>query len=228
MKISINQAFKLWDKYYLPNSLRYHSTVVAKVVTFISQKYLEKDLLTKEEQVRIIISAILHDNLKPIDKYVDLDKAIHLFNYTEEQIEFWQKLKKKRPELTHEELAHSELKDDYPLIAEIIKSHGFWFDTKSGHLPSVILGYSDLRSGNNKVFCFEERLLDLQERYKNLDKEIMDWINSINKDNKFLKLEKEIFSKIGAEPEDCNKLNNITLDELFKQHNIDKDQEIEG
>ena len=52
--------------------------------------------------------------------------------------------------------------------------------------------------------------------------------NSINKDNKFLKLEKEIFSKIGAEPEDCNKLNNITLDELFKQHNIDKDQEIEG
>ncbi len=228
MKISINHAFELWDKYYLPEKLRSHSSNVAKVAVFITSKYLEKDLITKEQQLRIIISALLHDLMKPICKTVDFNKAKEIFNYSEEEIKFWQELKKKYSDLHHEEIVYIELKDDYPLIANIVKSHGFWTDTINADILNKLLAYSDLRANGNEILSIEKRILYLHIRYKELNETSEDWLNVISQDEILLKLEDEIFSKIDAKPEDCNKLNSIELNQLFKQHNINKIEEIEG
>ncbi len=228
MEISINQAFKLWDKYYVPITLRKHSLNVAKVVSFLTQKYLEKDLITKDDQIRIIISAILHDLMKPICKYVDFENAKILYNYTEDEIKFWNKLKEKYPDELHEDMAYEELKQDYPAIAKIIQKHGFLFDTEDKFLHDRLLAYSDLRADGNKILSIEKRVLNLHIRYKHLNKTIGDWLKVITQDEHLLKLEKEIFSKINIEPEDCDELNNVKLDKLFKDYNINKDQKVQG
>ncbi len=228
MKISINKAFKLWDKYYLPEKIREHTLNVIKVVVFMSEQYLKKGLITNQEQMRMIIAAVMHDIMKPICNSGDFEKVKEKYKYTEDQIRFWRKLKIKYPDLNHEEMIYLELKEDYPSIAKLIRPHGFWFDITEPNIPTKLLAYSDLRANGSKVLSIEKRILNLHLAYKHLYTTYEDWLKVVDQDGKLLKLETQLFSKIDAEPEDCNKLNNITIEELFKQHNIDKDQEIEG
>ncbi len=229
MEISINHAFELWDKYYLPVTVKSHSISVIKVAIFLSQKYLEKDLITKEQQLRIIISAILHDLLKSIDIY-KLDKKNYIKNYSpsESEIKFHENIIEKYKDFTHEDAVYEELKNDYPIIAKIIKSHKFFNVNNLKDLEEEIVYYADKRDDFGKITNVAERMIRAHLRYTHRSNRENNWEKVIKIDNDILDLEKELFSKVDAEPKDCNKLNNTELKQLFKDYNIDKDQNIEG
>ena len=229
--ISINQALELQKKYFMPDIIKQHSINVTKVATFVSQKFVEKNLLDKELQLKIIISAILHDLTKLTD-LKDFEECFVKENgENSEAVKFWRTLKKKYVGIRHELSVYEELKENYPEIANIIKSHGYFANEvldKIEKIQEKLLYYGDLRDEFGKIVNLGNRLIISNKRYGYKNKTAEDWKKVIDFDNKALKFEEEIFSQINAIPEDCNKLNEIGLLDLLKKYNININQEIQG
>lgn len=229
MEININDAFQMLDEYNVLVTVRKHSIAVTKVATFLSQKYLEKKLIRKQDQIRIIISAILHDLLKGIDIYTyNKDKYVNDYSPSQQEINFQEEILKKYKDTEHEDAAYLELKDDYPKIAKIIKAHKFFDVDKLKDIDEKIVSYADKRNEFGLIMDVTRRLIRSHLRYTHSSYRINNWEKVIQTDNKILDLEKELFSKIDAKPKECNELNEIELDELLKKYNINKEQKIQG
>jgi len=225
MEISIKDALKLWDEYRMPTGVRDHSISVAKVSTLISEEYKEQHLISEEEQLRIIIAAILHDLMKTIDIKRFHDDPEKIVN-NKEDIEFWKTKAEQYKNTDHENAAFEELKDKYEEIAILILNHKFEHITKLNSIGQKIIYYSDKRDEFGEILNLGERLLRAAKRYSKLNDTVEKWVKAIEIDNMILDLEKEIFEKINIEPSECNKLNDIKFEDLLNKHNINIDKKV--
>jgi hypothetical protein len=228
MNISINKSFEILDEYYFPDLIRTHCISVCKVATFLSQKYFEKELINRKTQMLIIISALLHD-LTKLTQVKDFETRYAVEHKDKpNEVNFWRELRKKHNSIKHEESAYLELKDKYPEIAKIIRAHLYFNVNNLNNISEKILYYADKRDDFGEIKNVTDRMTRSHLRYLHEINSREDWIKLINTDNKILDLEKELFLNINEFPEECNKLNKISLDDLFKQFNIDKELEVDG
>jgi hypothetical protein len=218
--ITINKALNLLEKYYVPDIIKKHSINVTKVATFISQKYVEKGLIDKKSQLKIIIAAILHDltkvtEIKDFERLFDKDSE----NYVK-AISFWTDFIKKYNKIDHENSACEEIKSYSNVVAEMIKNTKYANKLKDKSLDMNILTYSDLRDEMGEIVHLSQRLILSNKRYAHKNKTIEHWEKVMDFNIKQLEREKELFSKINVLPDECNKLNKIELLRLFNKYNI--------
>jgi HD superfamily phosphohydrolase YqeK len=223
MEISIRDAIKKLEDNYVPSIVQKHCRSVAKVATMISHEYEKNNLITKEDQIQIIISSILHDLMRPIE-FRDLDKYVG----TKEQKEFWNNKIELYENKNHEDAAYEELKDDYPEIANTIKKHAFFDIDNLENLKQKIVYYADKRDEIGVLMNASDRMINAHLRHKYKCKTTENWVKVIETDKKILDLESEIFSKINIKPHECNELNDVSFKQLLIEYNIDMNYKVKG
>lgn len=131
---------RFWDDYAMPEHIRQHSQMVAKVATFMGQKALGLGFETDVQSVRA--SALLHDLAK---HYTILYGG------------------------NHSQLGGAWVMDitGNPAIAQGVTHHVYWPfepDVEKYFLPLVVL-YADKRISHDKLVNIPDRFEDLVERY---------------------------------------------------------------
>lgn len=196
---------KLWDEWRVPPIIKRHQKQVAKVAFFLAKNLKEKGIHVDVGLAER--SALLHD----------LARSVNFENFNDktedaDDIEFWKQLKHKYPDTHHGDIAHEILKEQYPEVAEVIKSHTT--DNQAGDISNwtwemKILTYADSRVMHDKIVSREERNKDCALRGKNyydqLKKETGIDYRQLQITN-IKKIENEIFSKLEITPEDVNKI----------------------
>jgi len=174
--MNLTKALKILLTYNLPEHIIAHSYKVTKVSWIISNELASKNI--KVDIDLVLYSSLLHD----ITKY---DAII---NKGEDHAEtggiFLRKL-------------------GYSNIAEIVENHIVIKNSKTFLLEKKIVFYSDKRVMHDKIVSLETRYNDLLNRY---GKSKFSRILIKNGFKNAQKIEKEIFSKIGFNPDYINML----------------------
>ncbi len=172
------ECFKIMDSCQVPEHIRAHSIMVAKVARVISKALIQKGV---ELSLPLVTAgALLHD----IGKYQALKSGGD-----------------------HSEMGRRICFDlGMPQIAEIISQHVvLGFDTIRAPLGEIhLIYYSDKRVNHHKVVSLEERLAYILERYGRKREEIS---RAIRKNFEVCKaLEKRIFGLLDISPSDLGQL----------------------
>ncbi len=215
MKLSINKAIDLFEKFKPWDILRKHSFSVAKVSAVLSHKYFKKGLLSEQEVYQVIISAVLHDSLKCIE-----------LNIEETNNDSCSSLKEKYKGLSHEDAGALKFKE-YPVVSKMIKNHAYYAIDKLSDLKEKILYYADKLDSFGVIdSSVVLRLLKAHLRYKDINKNNNDWLRVFETDIKILKLEQKLLKPVGLN-NDFSYLNNFDLDKLLNDLDINKDLLVE-
>jgi hypothetical protein len=224
-KLSINKAFQMLENYHAPITLKNHINSVTKISTFISKKYFDKNLISKEDLYQIIISSLLHDLMKLVETKDFEKRYSNDKTFSNEAKKFWLKKREQYKNICHEEAGYEELKNKNLEIAKIILSHRFRNIDNLKNIKEEILYYSDKLDEWGKIFPLGKRLIYAHLRYIPKHGE-NNWVEVLKIDKKIFQLEEKIFEKINTKAYECEKLNDITLNELFKKLNIDLEFEV--
>jgi len=197
---------KLWDEYHVPGNVRAHSRQTAKVAVFLAKKLNEKGIDVNTELVEM--AALLHDLTRTANfENFDMQKGA-----TKEDAEFWKKLKQKYGNMHHADSAANLLKEKYPEVAEVIRTHTIENQRKGllGKSWEIkLLNYADTRVLHDKIVSIEDRFKDTRQRhgwfFEKLHNETGIRYRDIIEEN-MRRLEKNIFEHIDIKPEDINRL----------------------
>ncbi len=189
------ECFRLMDYYCLPQNIKEHCVLVAKVAKLIAQEHFEKG---SNVNVHLVYySSLLHDLAKPIE----------FFDYTELNSEcekIWKDLKKKYNNCRHPEAGYYILKDAYPEVARVIRKHDYMAivsnDRKEKPVTSEekIVNYADKRVSHGEIVSLRQRFNEGHRRWQK-EANYNDWIAE-KVDKKYMELEKELFFGISFEP----------------------------
>lgn len=131
----------LWDKYQVPENIREHSIVVAKVAMKIVRKLKNQGLALDSDLV--YTASMLHDIAKA--------RCLH---------------KDKRHTQEGAKILNEE---GYPRIAEIVAKHGLDAILEKNGLDSLeakIVYYADKRVNHDQIVSLSERLKYIKDRYQ--------------------------------------------------------------
>jgi len=174
----MNATETLWNKYSMPDNIRKHSEVVAKVALWLGRKLAEKGEKIDLELVEC--GALLHD----IAKNESIRTGVRHGPRGKEIL-----------------LAEGESKE----LAEIVEKHalGRILDPIDGlkTWEEKLVYYADKRVTHDKIVSLRERYDYLKKRYPQGTKDIE------ASEPLVFGLEKEIFDKIGEAPEAVLALN---------------------
>lgn len=175
-----NQAKQLWKKYNLPEKKQIHVQLVCDVALFLSSKIMEKDSLVRINTQLLQAGTLLHD----------IDKAIPKLEG------------EKHPETGVRVLREEGMEE----VADLIKYHSVQFINDPITAPDT----------------WEEKLLFLADKMVKqevitVDKRFHLWLEETDLPNsqkemlrhvypKVKSLEKELFAKIGINPQDVRQL----------------------
>ena len=217
----------MWNKYHIPKILRKHSENVTKVCAFIAHRYCEKSIIDEKTKYKIIIAGLLHDLMKLADPTTNYEKFLEENSSSEEEIKFWYEQRNKFKLLSHEKSVAQILEEqNHNHIARIIKNMEFENIDNLLTYEEKILYYSDKRDEMATIVSVAERLIKASKRYIHIQDTIEKWKTLVKVQNKILDMEKSLFEKIDALPEECNSLNDINFDDLMKKYYIDKDKKV--
>ncbi|MFW6013684.1 MAG: HD domain-containing protein [Candidatus Nanoarchaeia archaeon] len=198
---SEEECFKLMDCYCLPQNIREHCLLVAKVAKLIALKHLEGG--NKVNIHLVYSSSLLHDLAKPIEfsEYTGLNPECE---------KLWKDLKKSYNNSTHSEVGYLFLKKDFPGVAQIIRKHDYMaliskdVNERPTKIEEKIVNYADKRVSHGKVVSLQQRFKEGFKRWhkeKNYDIKIAKIINE-----KYFELERELFFDIPLEPHEVIEL----------------------
>jgi putative nucleotidyltransferase with HDIG domain len=197
---SKSECYEIQKKFHMPENIKEHCKQVSDVAVFLAKKLNEKGL---EVDVELLRSAgLLHDIARPID-FGDITKSY--IPPTNEQIIAWQKLKDDYPNKFHHEVGFEIFKNDYPILAKIIRKHvhkAIIYD-KPETWEEKILNYADKRVAHKNIVTLKEREEEGRKRWfsehpNNVDNNIKE-LNEIHEMN--LEFETELFDLIGIKPD---------------------------
>jgi hypothetical protein len=197
------ECYSLIEKYKVPKHIRMHIEQVSKVAIFIAEKLNEKGILVNTALVEA--GALLHDLMKPIDFHDFVNDQLGS-QFTLEETYFFYNLQDKYPGMKHEDAAYMLLIDDYPELAVLIKKHGYKCIIDPTMQPFTweekVLTYADKRVTHDKIVSLEERFNKGHKRYfTNTNSRALSEEELKKIDSAYFELEKEIFEKIGIDPE---------------------------
>ena len=192
----------LWDKYHVPQNIREHCKAVRDVALLIAEKLKEKEEDVNLELVEA--SALLHDLVRAVN-FKDIEKNLEA---KEEDVEFWKQMQEEYHDIDHADLAAKFLKEKYPELAKVIKSHGVMSksqDVSEWSWEMKILSYSDIRVVHDKIKSVDERYSDLKGRHGDFFQQLKektgtDYIELIF--TQIERIEKQIFDIIDIKPGD--------------------------
>ncbi len=158
---------RVYEKYYILPALQEHQLRVAAIVQIILDNLDSSLLIDKDEMIK---AALLHD-MGNIIKF-DLNAFPEFLQ--PEGLSYWEKIQNKyfsdygKDEKQATEMIAKELKVSERVL-ELINAIGFdnvkkHFEAKK--LAEIICEYADCRVAPKGVVSLEERLRDLQDRYK--------------------------------------------------------------
>jgi len=158
----------IYKKFNIPPNLARHMLTVAKVVSFIQNRW--HDYSAEIDWDILIKSALLHD-LGNVVKF-DLEKFPEILTNEGENVEYWKNIQKEmigkygRDDHAATGKMLTELKVNDLVIQTILnKSFGRSKETAAGNnwYPKILL-YADLRVAPNGVEALEDRLEELRKR----------------------------------------------------------------
>lgn len=182
---------ELYKKYSVPAHVVKHMQKVAEVCEIIA------DALTKNgitvDKGSLLTAAHIHDSLRIIDFRI-FDPENFPSKYSDEDLSNWYRIREKFDGKRHENTLATEIEKDFPKIAALIRKHGFYSVTDLLNWEEKILYYADKR-------VEEDKIVDLQERFKNgrvrnFKKENRDLEKIKDTEKRVHELEKELESKI--------------------------------
>lgn len=164
----ISSIESIYDRFEVPSKIRAHCRLVASVASRVCSQVG----LDKESSTLVIAASLVHDlgNIIKVDFDSDLAKELYSFQEREQ-------LRITRERIiscygSHEDLATiamlNELSCDKSVIS-LLKS-STWVNVlgvlSGDSLPEKILSYADYRVGPFGIVSLQERLDDLNNRYK--------------------------------------------------------------
>lgn len=170
----------------LPAHIVAHCNTVADISSAIADALIKRGEIVRKDAV--IAAAKLHDLLRFIDFKAAAPQGM---TSTEDERETWDAMKKKYPDMRHEDAVAAFLREQkFPELAEIIKMHGV-----RNPMPVIekteqkILFYADKRAVNDRIVSVKERFDDFAIRYGNgtQTNEQKIWLSST------LQIEQELF-----------------------------------
>ena len=194
---TIEEIEKLWDEYKVPSNIRAHMKKTAEVAVFIGERFLEKGIKVNVELVEK--AALLHDLIRVCNFKTFDHKGYRAVPPTEEELRKWTELKEKYGEVHHATAVYEELKNRYPEAARVAMKHrGSKLGTPEGPKTweEKIVNYADKVVSHDKITRIKERYEDFYVRHPERDQEGLK-----EKIRQATKLEKEICSTIGIEPD---------------------------
>lgn len=185
----------LIEEFHVPLHVRRHCAAVANFAVKLGEQ-----LKAAGEKIDLTLlrhAALLHDMFRVID-FRKFDPQNWPDKVTEEDIAFWEALRKKYAGRGHEEVAFEILRErGFPEIAKVILKHRY-LQIKKGfdRLEEKLLYYADKRTLHDTIVSLKERLED--GRLRN-EPETIGTAESKEIDEKIFALEAEILLFFPAE-----------------------------
>jgi HD superfamily phosphohydrolase YqeK len=200
------------DEFGVPLHIRKHSLAVARLGVFLAEKLKEKGISV---DVGLVDRAcLLHD----ISRICDLEESGYdrsLQAITDEDRAKWRQLRAKFPKSCHEDAAFALLRDAYPELALAVKRHRYaaLLDEKDKPVTweEKIVYYADKRVMHDRIVPLKERLEEAHRRNapqrSSADR---GRLNTERIDAAIFELERQIFNKIGLDPDEVTAGRNIS------------------
>lgn len=194
MKLPSNlEIIQLYAEFHTPPHVREHCGMVEYVAVEFGKKFLEKGILVNLELIKA--AALLHDFVRIVD-FRTFEPEKFPFKPSEEDVEFWKKLREKYSGRHHAEVGAEILREKrFQEVAEVVRKHRFLqieegFET----WEEKIVYYADKRVKHAKIVTLQERLKEGRQRNA---PETADSQKAEALDQKVFTLEKEILNALG-------------------------------
>lgn len=191
------QCLNYFIKYRVPLNIYSHCLKVQKVANFLAREMNKKGVQLNLELVNCL--ALLHDLFKVVAIPDLRPNKFHDYQHTSEEIEMWDFLRKKYPDIHEGEVAYLIFKDEFPELALALKgvsSH----EKKEKSWEEWIVHYADWRTFRNEIISLPERLAYLKEQYAGYNEY---WVE---REQMMQEIENKITQSINLNPEKLKQL----------------------
>jgi len=207
------KILEIYKKYRVPKNLQRHMLLVASLGYYILR-------MTKEINSEKVIKALLLHDIANLIKF-DLEKGLYLFDNSEQDITFWQKVQTQMVKKygKDEHVATIKIVNEIGVSNEVVKLIRF---IDSDNISTVLetddfaikIGvYCDFRATNDRYVTLIERFDDIIKRYTSrvgfMGKE-----KATKKKNDCIRLEKQIEERFQIS---LHNLDNLKLSKIYEK-----------
>lgn len=195
------ECFDILAQYNVPRHIVGHCEVAAKLAGFIAQTLKEKG--TDIDIDLVDRACLLHDVMRVCD-FTESGFEKFLQSLSEDNKIKWKDLHSKYKDTVHEKAAYDILKQQYPVLASVVKKHRYMSllsrEDKPATWEEKIVYYADKRVMHEKIVSLKERLEEGHKRNAHQHgTETLSRINTAMVDPMIYKLEDEISEKAGMD-----------------------------
>ncbi|MFH1426411.1 MAG: HD domain-containing protein [Candidatus Kerfeldbacteria bacterium] len=183
---------RLWDEYHTPKHVREHMKQVGRVAKKIAEGLAQKGIDIDVELVDR--AALLHDVVR-VTEWKELNVENMPYVPGEEEIQAWKKQREAYPpSMSHTEVNYITLKDTYPELAEVVRTHCITKTMDCTSWEQKVLNYADRRVAHDVIVTVKERLQEGENRANEQGLEPFE--NYAQLINRTYEIENEIFGKL--------------------------------
>lgn len=214
---SRKECLSFWEQYATPLHVREHMRQVNRVgVT------LARQLIAAGENVILPLvdrATLLHDTVRVTD-WDQLSFEWFPYTPTEKEIAIWQTQRNRFPShIPHNEVNFEVFRDEYPEMAHVILFHSIGCVNQLSTWEEKIVNYADRRVAHDRIVTIQERLDEAYERYRKTRHTALEHNPEIVSGIK--RMEEEIFSRIGCDP---NNLVQLLEKDMYEHQKTTKQQ----
>ena len=191
---------------HVPVHIVRHAEAVAKLGVFLAERLKDKGI--EVDAMLVERACLLHDLFRvcdcPLEDFSWFEQSV-----TDEDKTRWRRLKAEHGHRRHEDAAHAFLVDKYPVLAATIRRHRYTAvideDDRPESWEEKLVYYADKRAMHDRIVPLKERLDEAHERSALIQAQAgkprrVDMEEKV--DAEIFRLEEEIFSQIGLDPDD--------------------------
>ena len=191
---------------HVPVHIVRHAEAVARLAVFLAERLRDKGI---DIDIALVERAcLLHDLFRicdcPLEDFSWFEQPV-----TERDKTRWRRLKAEHGHRRHEDAADVFLKARYPVLAATIRKHRYTAvideDDRPESWEEKLVYYADKRAMHDRIVPLKERLEEAHERSALIQTQAgrprrVDMEKKV--DAQIFRLEEEIFSQIGLDPDD--------------------------
>ncbi|MBI4151678.1 hypothetical protein HY496_01795 [Candidatus Woesearchaeota archaeon] len=164
---SEDESLRYFEDYKVPKNIRAHCLRVRQVSRFLAEKLVESGIVEIDVTFTDRLG-LFHDLFKAAALKELKPNKFHSYEFSEEEIAMWKKLREKYPGMYEGEIAHLVFKDTYLELASSLKKVSDPRATDLNWMENIV-HYADWRVFQDAIVSLDERIRYLQERYPRND-----------------------------------------------------------
>ncbi len=191
------ESRRYFADYKVPGNIKAHCLRVRQVSRYLAEE-LQKKLPPGGVELNVLFTdrlGLFHDLFKAVVLKEMKPNKFHQYEFTEEEKEMWEQLRKKYPGMYEGDVAYLVFNENYPELAVSLKKVSNPYETNLSWEEKIV-HYADWRVFQDKIVSMDERVEYLQERYPRNDD---GWEKFIAK---MKKIEKMLFAKLSFSPDE--------------------------